>query len=407
MILGGTGGYGFNAYYAILKYKNKTFEEMPLPTDEYLEWTDDNHPGVGLEVYATEQKNKYEIYCPLIKESCFLEYESADDLFQSYPKAGTKVGNEFYGFYGLTPVNIDGKIYLSALEELCIEPTNSAHGYDTIGSVSFLLSWNHSSNQWEIESFDVISNQVAWYFDDILFSYENNWETMSQKPVYDDDWHLSDANKNLKGSYENQTLTLSIENEVYSIDLSNELEASKTYEWEIMGIYHSYNKYDDIYIFLNDFDVNADGSSTREPGLLMVTFSPNNPDNYQITSYQGSFEWYDNCYMIGDNFYIQDENGLRTINVITKDLYECKEEYALLKDYAANSFHESNLCYLFNASQEIYDVTIYSAMVSEAEDIPPVGMVFMAYKDGKPFAFLRVDFSADNALNGIRVEMAN
>ncbi len=154
---GGTGGYGFNAIFELLKYKNGTFEAMPLPLDEYVQWEDET-TGFGIELYTTDTAGQYRAYCPGIDESVIFKVHTynAGDFAPETP-ANSLVGNEYYGFYTLTPILKDGKYYLLAEEE--IERPDMDYRMNTIATATFLLSWDSESG-WIVENFEVTAHGV-------------------------------------------------------------------------------------------------------------------------------------------------------------------------------------------------------------------------------------------------------
>lgn len=150
---GGTGGYGFNAIYELLKYKNGTFETMPLPLDEFCEYEDET-AGFGVEVYTAEGEGNYTAYCPALDKSIsFSIGKTLSEVFEADTPAGTLVGRECYGFHELTPVLQNGRYYLLAEES--IYRTNIDYRMEDIGTAYFLLSWDETTG-WVVEKFDVL-----------------------------------------------------------------------------------------------------------------------------------------------------------------------------------------------------------------------------------------------------------
>lgn len=144
---GGTGGYGFNAVFEILKYKDGTLEVMPQPRDEYCE----DEAGFGIEVYTTSVEGSYTAYIPALGESIGFSIGDAfeEELEKDIPK-GTLVGAEWDGFHKLTPVWENGICYLLAEEELYLE---NIYQYRTnVATAKFLLHWE---NGWQVERVEV------------------------------------------------------------------------------------------------------------------------------------------------------------------------------------------------------------------------------------------------------------
>lgn len=152
---GGTGGYGYNALFDILEYQNNSFEVIPLPTDEYLEWSEVCHAGVGVEVYATDTEGVYRAYCPLIDESYSFVFTSEEiDSYAENAADGMLIGRERYGFYKLYPVEQNGRQYLLGIEALYRENMEQYHGMEDIGTAYFLMSWDDTAG-WTINEFRV------------------------------------------------------------------------------------------------------------------------------------------------------------------------------------------------------------------------------------------------------------
>jgi len=150
---GGTGGFGFNALYELLKYKNGSFEKMPLPLDDYCEWEDET-TGFGIEIYTAEGEGNYIAYSPALNQSiAFSIGSSRSDVFDTDTPANTLVGREYYGFHELTPVMQNGRYYLLAKE--AVSRVNIFNRGEVIGTAHFLLNW-HNKTGWVVEAFDVL-----------------------------------------------------------------------------------------------------------------------------------------------------------------------------------------------------------------------------------------------------------
>ena len=172
---GGTGGYGCNAFYAILKYKNRSFEEIPLLTDEYLERTEESHAGIGVEIYATDQKDTFEAYCPLTDESVTFSFVSeSNPSYMQNCKKGDLVGREYYGFGSLSIVEKNGKTYLLGEEALYCENLDEWHGIEIMGYATFLLNWDETEG-WIVKDYEVHTFEDENKTDDIATETAKKW----------------------------------------------------------------------------------------------------------------------------------------------------------------------------------------------------------------------------------------
>lgn len=154
---GGTGGYGFNAIFELLKHKNGTFESMPLPLDEYCEWEEET-AGFGIELYTTDTAGQYRAYCPGIDEEVLFKVHTYNNTeFEPTTPANSLVGKEYCGFHALTPVLQDGKYYLLAKE--AVERSDGPYRFNDIAIAEFLLYWDEA-NGWMVDSFEVIPHGV-------------------------------------------------------------------------------------------------------------------------------------------------------------------------------------------------------------------------------------------------------
>ncbi len=165
---GGTGGFGFNALFELLKYKNGSFEKMPLPLDDYCEWEDET-TGFGIDVYTERGEGYYIAFFPALHQKVYFSIGSSrNDVFDNNTPVNTLVGHEYYGFYELTPVMQNGRYYLLAKEMIY---RTTIQGYnEAIGTAYFLLSWNTKIG-WVVESFDVLP-----------YSYD---DTISDEAIFD------------------------------------------------------------------------------------------------------------------------------------------------------------------------------------------------------------------------------
>lgn len=131
----------------------------------------------------------------------------------------------------------------------------------------------------------------------------------------------------------------------------------------------------------------------------------------KVTPYEvepvNSFYWINFCYRLRDSIYFGGPEALGTIDLKTGELRICEEEYAAAKAYAEEVF-DSTLYTIafFDAVCEQDGVTIYSAAVVEANDLPDRGMVFVACEGGKMVGYMSVDFASDSIAEGIEIRVA-
>jgi len=150
---GGTGGWGFNALFELLKYKNGSFEVMPLPLDAYCECEDEN-AGFGIDVYTESGEGEYIAFSQALKEKIVFSIGSSrSEVFDGNIPTNTLVGHEYYGFNELTPVMQNGKYYLLA-KEMLYRPNIHNH-CEMIATAYFWLDWDDTAG-WVVEEFDVL-----------------------------------------------------------------------------------------------------------------------------------------------------------------------------------------------------------------------------------------------------------
>jgi len=150
---GGNGGWGFNALFELLKYKNGSFEVMPLPLDAYCECEDEN-AGFGIDLYTESGEGEYIAFSQALKQKVVFSIGSSrSEVFEENIPVNSLVGHEYYGFHELTPVMQNGKYYLLA-KEMLYRP--NIHNYcEMIATAYFLLDWDDTAG-WVVEKFDVL-----------------------------------------------------------------------------------------------------------------------------------------------------------------------------------------------------------------------------------------------------------
>lgn len=132
------------------------------------------------------------------------------------------------------------------------------------------------------------------------------------------------------------------------------------------------------------------------PQLFLVEYEDS--EVHQVTPYivepEGEFSWYCGCYRIGEKLYIAGDEELAVIDLHNMELRYCKEEQAAVEQYAQEIIGEKPYhVFFFRAVFEQDGVTVYSAEISEANDMLPVGMIFVAVQNKEPIAYMNVDLT--------------
>lgn len=165
-----------------------------------------------------------------------------------------------------------------------------------------------------------------------------------------------------------------------------------------------------IYVCLHDFNILYESGVVQAPQLLLIEFSPKEPEKYQIWSYtvepSNLFGWDVVCYRLGDSIFIAGESEIAAINLNTKKLRYCSEEHLKAQDFAKEKFGEELYhAFFFRAIFEWNGGTVYSAKISEAVDVPPIGMIYIACKDENIISYISVDLIQDKMEDGIEIKM--
>ena len=183
----------------------------------------------------------------------------------------------------------------------------------------------------------------------------------------------------------------------YQFDLSEQLSDHGQQSWQDAGAFRTPEDNTTILCWY-DFDID----DTKTPDLAIVEFPTEHPEDYTAQFYalrsEDAFS-IDvlHCYSLGDSVYVMwhDNQGRDRLSVIQQakgQIQDCSEETTLLEQYAKE---KSTVSYIgqYCVLLENNGVTVYSADVREAADRPPVSLVFMAIKDGKPLAGLYYDLT--------------
>lgn len=251
------------------------------------------------------------------------------------------------------------------------------------------------------------------YFAPIVQELETSWEDITSPyimPFIMDKWW--DEGALWKGKYEEKAYTVTIDEKVFTFDLKDELTSAEEWNWFEVGAI-SDKVEDKTYICLSDFTIMYEEGKEQYPQFLLIEFPTQNPEDYQVLPYAvepyDMFGWEAYCYTLGEsnNIYFRSRDGLAAIDLGTKQLHYFWDESSHAKEYAEKIFGEPYHNYFFAATFELDGVTVFSAEVSEANDIPAIGAVFVAYRDHKPIANMWVDFRAESMKDGIKIEVLN
>lgn len=191
-------------------------------------------------------------------------------------------------------------------------------------------------------------------------------------------------------------------------DLLTDAEADE-WDWASAGAFCD-EEQGKTYLCYYDFN-DLTNAGERDPQLILVEFDTADSENYQATPYavepRNIFSWYCEGYRIGDDLYIAGQEELGAIDLNTKEFRYCSEEKSWAEEYAQKVFGEGSY-YLraFRGILEQDDVTVYSAEVAEAIDVPAVGMVFVAVRGNQPIAYMSVDLTAEDIALAIETKTA-
>lgn len=231
------------------------------------------------------------------------------------------------------------------------------------------------------------------YFSPIIEELENFYDVYSQNlaPTISTWWNMGISGG---GKYADTEFICYINGKSYSFSDNNLFPNTNDYNGEVIGIFP-----DEItkktFVIFHHFDVS---SKTNEyPTLILLEFVNDNPSKYTLTPYESSGElnWFPSCYRIENKIYIAAaDNTLAAINLNTHELSYFEDEYHytnnLVQQYYAQTPYQ--MCQ-FQAVFQQNDIVVYSAFISEAFDITPVGLISVAYRDSQPIAYIIVDLT--------------
>lgn len=197
----------------------------------------------------------------------------------------------------------------------------------------------------------------------------------------------------------------------YTFDLNKQFEGTEQCLWNWDTAYISRRQEGEkTYACWYDFD--KDG--VRKPDLVFIQFTTDTPGDYQADLYSfkpdEEFGWYIDCYKLGDNIYVMgkdynSDNRLVGINVNSRHYYYFKKELVYLNNYVKEKKLDVNSISNFCVILQQEDVTVFAADIRDGNDAPATGIVLMAIKEGKPIAYMSVDFRPEEMRDGIEVKI--
>lgn len=220
------------------------------------------------------------------------------------------------------------------------------------------------------------------------------------------------------GIYDNESkrYTSYFDGVTEEFDLSKVLTESDVWEWTTAGAFQTKEE-ERTYIALIDFNLALEEGKEPSPQILLLDYATDDPKDYHVTPYTveppKEFCWVDQCYRLNDKIYIASSRimgsdgemqHLGAIDLKSKEFYDCKDEWQNLSRYAKSKFEKEYAPFFFRTVLEQDDVIVYSAAVSEADDIPCIGAVFMACKEGVPAAYMSCDFRCETLQDGIEID---
>lgn len=257
------------------------------------------------------------------------------------------------------------------------------------------------------------------YFESIVQEMETNWESSGDSlSTYGLTEVFCDKGLSNGGRQEDGIFTCFIQGgdlgdgEYFQFDLSNQLPASEEWEWSSAGAFLDEEE-EQGYVLFYDFNM-LTAAGVRDPQLMLVEFSIDNPEEYQATPYSVSpretFSWHCESYRIGNNLYIRGQDDLAVINLDTKEFSMCSEEYTIAEAYAQKVIAEnyategkSYYMLFFRTINEKDDVVVYAAEISEASDVPGEGIIFVAFKENEPIAYMHADLRVEDISKALEI----
>lgn len=206
------------------------------------------------------------------------------------------------------------------------------------------------------------------------------------------------------GKYADTEFICHINGESYSFACNDFPPNADNCSWEVIGIFPD-EATSKTFVIFHHFSIAS--TACEHPTLILLEFFNDDPNKYTITPYESSarFNWFHICYRIENNIYIAAaDNNFGSINLNTHTLSYCEEEYYFTNDlvlqyYAQLPYH---MCQ-FRATLQQDDIIVYSAFISEAYDVIPIGLISVAYENAQPIAYMFIDLTTENLRNKLEI----
>lgn len=139
LFTGGCGGAG-SSYKDVLKYRDHTLTQMPLPGDDTAEFTDNDDVGYAVGVLFSDRENQYKAVCDTLGQT--VTFDAPNAVNESGEKVrqfvkNEEVGGNCRGYVDFSIVNKAARQYLRATEYL----TGEAGNVQCVGYATFLIDW--------------------------------------------------------------------------------------------------------------------------------------------------------------------------------------------------------------------------------------------------------------------------
>lgn len=189
-----------------------------------------------------------------------------------------------------------------------------------------------------------------------------------------------------------------------TFDLAPYITSEAEGDWSMAACFYQEEK-DTMYMILHNFAM-WESVESQEAWIAQESGSPQlmllecslKKDKQHVTAYEveplSRFSWAADCRMVGDNIYISggpgDSEDIAAIDLETRELRYCVDEYQALQEYVSASFDmEQYYLMLHEAVYEEGDVTVYSAKVgNDGFDGPATAHVFVAFQNGEPIDYM-------------------
>lgn len=291
------------------------------------------------------------------------------------------------------------------LEVIGISPNgNFAHiDFDAVTGEVILAEEEieYSNGETEWKTFEV---DYPDYFTPIIQEIKADDSGVGLYSVMDRWWdrNLCDslkAGQYVYGEYAGKEYICEINGESYSFDLQDALVGTGKWNWWMAGVFLDEEE-GIVYICLNNAFLYYE-DIVQTPQLLLIEFPTEKPEEYQVWSYEvepqnlcgGEVR---KCYRLGNSIFIAGEEELVSIDLNTKQLRYYTEERLALENFVDKKYGEEGYqAVFFRAVYEQEGVTVYSVHVSEAFDVQPVAVVYVAVQNEEIISYMSIDLTAE------------